>query len=178
MKQKAFTLIELLVVVAIIGILAAVGVTTFSGFQEKAKISASKANFKNIVKFISLSYSRCEIDDKVMMNNQSGVSTDVTSGFCNNSPLGACHILTAHFKSLKWKNPFTDYYIKNNVDSEYALHCSNSGWPSKELVSKAGYIFITNVSGSPKTMRLEMRQDNDYSGNWSKRYSRKNIIIP
>ena len=178
MKQKGFTLIELLVVVAIIGILAAVGVTTFSGFQEKAKISASKANFKNIVKFISLSYSRCEIDDKVMMNNQSGVSTDVTSGFCNNSPLGACHILTAHFKSLKWKNPFTDYYIKNNVDSEYALHCSNSGWPSKELVSKAGYIFITNVSGSPKTMRLEMRQDNDYSGNWDKRYSRKDIIIP
>ena len=36
-KQKAFTLIELLVVVAIIGILAAVGVTTFNGFQEKAK---------------------------------------------------------------------------------------------------------------------------------------------
>ena len=29
MKRKAFTLIELLVVVAIIGILAAVGVTTF-----------------------------------------------------------------------------------------------------------------------------------------------------
>lgn len=178
MKGKAFTLIELLVVVAIIGILAAVGVTTFTGFQEKAKISASKANFKNIVKFISLSYSRCEIDDKVMMNNQSGASTDVTSGFCNNSPLGACHILTAHFKSLKWKNPFTDNYIKNNVDSEYALHCSNSGWPSKELVSKAGYIFITNVSGSPKTMRLEMRQDNDYTGNWDKRYSRKDIIIP
>ena len=43
---KAFTLIELLVVVAIIGILAAVGVTTFNGFQEKAKISATKANHK------------------------------------------------------------------------------------------------------------------------------------
>ena len=42
MKTKAFTLIELLVVVAIIGILAAIGVNTFSGFQEKAKISAAK----------------------------------------------------------------------------------------------------------------------------------------
>ena len=178
MKIRGFTLIELLVVVAIIGILAAVGVNTFSGFQEKAKISAAKANFKNIVKFISLNYSKCELDDKVMMNNQSGVSTDVTSGFCNNSPLGACHVLTAHFKSLKWKNPFTDYYIKNNVDSEYALHCSNSGWPSSDLVQRAGYIFITNVSGSPKTMRLEMRQDNDYTGNWDKRYSRKDIITP
>ena len=43
MKNKAFTLIELLVVVAIIGILAAVGVTTFGGFQDKAKIAAAKA---------------------------------------------------------------------------------------------------------------------------------------
>ena len=178
MEQRAFTLIELLVVVAIIGILAAVGVTTFNGFQEKAKISTAKANFKNIVKFISLNYSKCELGDKIMMNNQSGALIDVTSGFCNNSPLGACHVLTAHFKSLKWKNPFTDYYIKNNVDSEYALHCSNSGWPSSKLVQRAGYIFITNVSGSPKTMRLEMRQDNDYSGNWDKRYSRKDIITP
>ena len=42
--MKAFTLIELLVVVAIIGILAAIGVNTFSGFQEKAKISAAKKN--------------------------------------------------------------------------------------------------------------------------------------
>ena len=42
-KNKAFTLIELLVVVAIIGILAAVGVTTFGGFQDKAKASSAKA---------------------------------------------------------------------------------------------------------------------------------------
>ena len=41
-QTKAFTLIELLVVVAIIGILAAVGVTTFNGFQEKAKESVCK----------------------------------------------------------------------------------------------------------------------------------------
>ena len=35
MKNKAFTLIELLVVVAIIGILAAVGVTTLMGFRRR-----------------------------------------------------------------------------------------------------------------------------------------------
>ena len=44
MKQKAFTPIELLVVVAIIGILAAVGVTTFSGFQVRYAIT-----FKNAI---------------------------------------------------------------------------------------------------------------------------------
>ena len=47
-KIKGFTLIELLVVVAIIGILAAVGVVSFSGYSDSAKISAAKSNYNSI----------------------------------------------------------------------------------------------------------------------------------
>jgi len=112
-KNKAFTLIELLVVVAIIGILAAVGVVAYNGYTKSAKVNAVKHNFKEIVNFISLNYTKCDLGEPVMMNDQSGNSKDVTNGFCNNSPLGACYELIAHFKSLKWKNPYTDYYIKN-----------------------------------------------------------------
>ena len=61
--MKAFTLIELLVVVAIIGILAAVGVTTFNGFQEKAKVSTVKANFKSVVKYITVELMKCELGE-------------------------------------------------------------------------------------------------------------------
>ena len=49
MKQKGFTLIELLVVVAIIGILAAVGVVAYSGYTSSAKHNVCKDNHKKIV---------------------------------------------------------------------------------------------------------------------------------
>ena len=51
MNHKAFTLIELLVVVAIIGILAAVGVVAYNGYTKAAKIYAVKANHNEMVKY-------------------------------------------------------------------------------------------------------------------------------
>lgn len=48
--QRGFTLIELLVVVAIIGILAAVGVTSFNGYNNMTKVSVSKSNHYQAVK--------------------------------------------------------------------------------------------------------------------------------
>ena len=52
-NNKGFTLIELLVVVAIIGILAAVGVVAYNGYTASAKVNATNINNKIINKGFS-----------------------------------------------------------------------------------------------------------------------------
>ena len=54
MKKNGFTLIELLVVVAIIGILAAVGVVAYNGYTSSAKKSAAKSNHSAVCKWVSV----------------------------------------------------------------------------------------------------------------------------
>ena len=59
MNCKAFTLIELLVVVAIIGILAAVGVVAYNGYTASAKKAVVKTNLKQIEKYINNEMMKC-----------------------------------------------------------------------------------------------------------------------
>ena len=61
--RKAFTLIELLVVVAIIGILAAVGVVAYNGYTASAKKKVTEANHKVIVKYIQSELAKCMIGE-------------------------------------------------------------------------------------------------------------------
>ena len=75
-KQKGFTLIELLVVVAIIGILAAVGVVAYNGYTASAKASATKANFKMMQKYMTAEVTKCDLGETSIMKRDNGSSVN------------------------------------------------------------------------------------------------------
>jgi len=59
-RTKGFTLIELMIVVAIIGILAAIGIPRFANLLEKSREGATKGNLNAIRSAISIYYSEKE----------------------------------------------------------------------------------------------------------------------
>ena len=61
MKRNGFTLIELLVVVAIIGILAAVGVVAYNGYTGAAKVKTLQTNHNAVIKYIKADLMKCEV---------------------------------------------------------------------------------------------------------------------
>ena len=110
-KCKAFTLIELLVVVAIIGILAAVGVVAYNGYTKSAKKAVVKSNLQSIVRYMKAEMTKCSVGIE-MEDYEKGISGAKDCAYRINSGTehvwwGAFNsILNIHFKDVK--NPFNN----------------------------------------------------------------------
>ena len=113
--KKGFTLVELLVVVAILGVLAAVGIVSFSGYLGSAKENTTKHNFKLIEKYITSELIKCNLGDTNIFKRKNNIGIA-----CNNITFSRIITETQYiFNTEKsFKSAFTNLsYVRNTGDS-------------------------------------------------------------
>ena len=105
MKQRGFTLIELLVVVAIIGILAAVGVVAYNGYTRSAKVMSATSYHGHICKLIQSEATKCNLG-----TNNLSFTDDESRNWSLNCPITNTSTARDYFYRVvhsTFKNPFT-----------------------------------------------------------------------
>ncbi len=161
-------MIELLVVVAIIGILAAVGIPIFQGYVKDAKIAAVQKNFDEFVNFMQIQMISCDMSDTIKLHTSNGWNNVQ----CPNDAWQMAWALTSHFEYEDWKMLYPEeWYSKWSL---YAVHVSND--PAGKRVCpamNAGYICIGMVRGKSEEINVWSVTSNDSS--LSNRVLRKTI---
>ena len=104
-KQTGFTLVELLVVIAIIGILTAIGIPMYSGYQTSAKVSATKQNYDSMKSYIAGEVTKCSAGLVPSLPTVSGA----TAPACNPMAATASDLATyfAAYAKQTIKNPYS-----------------------------------------------------------------------
>jgi len=169
MKLKAFTLIELLVVVAIIGILAAVGVVAYNGYTASAKINSAKQNLKTISKWLSAESTKVCSAQQGASKNGMYLNNDNSNGIyfikCTDDGTGLAYSASHYFfNNDKFKNPYNgnNAIASKAISSSYNITRGGTKTLSNTYVQK-GEIMFFNLGGENKTAILSNVGDSNGS---------------
>jgi prepilin-type N-terminal cleavage/methylation domain-containing protein len=148
MNQKGFTLIELLVVVAIIGILAAVGVVAYDGYTKSAKRAISKENLNSIAKDIELLALQCDLKGGAdLRSNGTTPRGSLKFWECANQNTNSMgHLFMDHYHFSGFTNPI-------NGDS------ATWYWGTKTGAAARGYILIDGNPTSDCVVKVSVVVD-------------------
>lgn len=115
--QKGFSLVELLVVVAIIGVLAGVGVVGYQSYTDSAKKSVAEANYNSVKRFVE---TELTLLNNSVQSTSAAIKTGQTAPACASSTVYSikstdiddfltgvsCYFGTGGSGNMGFKNPF------------------------------------------------------------------------
>tara|TARA_B100001778_G_C18126474_1_gene423044 strand:- start:52 stop:546 length:495 start_codon:yes stop_codon:yes gene_type:complete len=157
MKQKGFTLIELLVVVAIIGILAAVGVVAYSGYTSSAKKTVVKNQHSEIVKFIRLEKTKCEtiFSHQKLVTASGGNYEPPCSDFLNISQMSnSVYKMSQHLIGIGFKNPVEPTKPFHQYSGDYCSATMGFAFGCSEITGSGGIMTIKTCASPNCTQTL------------------------
>ena len=146
-NHRAFTLIELLVVVAIIGILAAVGVVAYNGYTASAKMNAVKAQQANIIKYIMAETKKCDLGETTAMDGNL-----ICSNLNVATPVPVVLIATEKALKNKLKNPVNP--SSPSICSSPNNTCRAGSSPSYNYQTKGSAGVVNLMTHGPTTMQV------------------------
>ena len=140
-------------VVAIIGILAAVGVVAYQGYTHSASVAAAKANHANLVKWLAAEMTKCDLgQDLRWKSSATGYRTIDCSRTTGNRMMA---FLEIHLENSNWKNPYKS--------SEKAVWV-HGGWPTDRYRGRTYLNSNRQRVGNTNTVFLIMRTRFDEGG--------------